>query len=278
MKGLFWKICKAYTPKEFLTEMRNLQDVQPDAYHKLCEAGPERWSRAHCPLVRYNYMTSNSVESVNACTVLYRKLPLLKLAETYRAMVQEWYFKRRELADGRYNREVDFKTGTCQCRKWQLSRIPYGHVLVVTRNMQDWEFPHHIQKAIPPRIDNLQSGHPKNTNRIQSQGEEKRVIPCTRCSQARHRCDQCNKPFVTKPPVHTRRQHDQEIPRNEQPSFYNPNQQYDNTFQSYNQYSSQPYGQTTYPSQPYDQHNTNTSEPYDGNHIQSSQMYEQYDP
>ncbi|GKB32630.1 hypothetical protein Tco_0872031 [Tanacetum coccineum] len=84
--------------------------------------------------------------------------------ETYRAMMQEWYFKRRELADnmmseiikcvankvnkkrmksttwhvygvnhyqyqvsdGRYNREVDFQTGTCQCRKWQLSEFPCG--------------------------------------------------------------------------------------------------------------------------------------------------------
>ncbi|GJS84329.1 hypothetical protein Tco_0750870 [Tanacetum coccineum] len=40
-KGLFWKICKAYTTEEFSTEMSNLQDVQPDAYHKLCEAGQE---------------------------------------------------------------------------------------------------------------------------------------------------------------------------------------------------------------------------------------------
>ncbi|GKD54702.1 hypothetical protein Tco_1288089 [Tanacetum coccineum] len=98
MKGLFYKICKACTTEEFSTEMNNLQDVQPDVYHKLCEAGPQRWLRVHCPLVHYNYMTSNSVESVNACIVLYRKLPVLKLAETYRAMVQDWYFKRQELA------------------------------------------------------------------------------------------------------------------------------------------------------------------------------------
>ncbi|GJZ14250.1 hypothetical protein Tco_0549480, partial [Tanacetum coccineum] len=77
---------------------QDLQD-RPDAYDKLCQLGPQRWSRAHCPLVRYNYLTSNSVESVNACTVVYRKLPVLKLAETYRAMVQEWYYKRRKLAD-----------------------------------------------------------------------------------------------------------------------------------------------------------------------------------
>ncbi|GKA13504.1 hypothetical protein Tco_0693150 [Tanacetum coccineum] len=73
-----------------------LEAIQPDAYHKLCEAGPQKWSRAHCPLIRYNYMTSNSVESINACTVLKRKL--IMLAEMYRVMVQEWYFKLREVA------------------------------------------------------------------------------------------------------------------------------------------------------------------------------------
>ncbi|GJZ78232.1 transposase, MuDR, MULE transposase domain protein [Tanacetum coccineum] len=88
-KGLFWSICKAYTREDYATNMNTLQIVQPDAHEKLCRAGPQRWSRAHCPLVRYNYMTSNSVESVNACSVIYRKEPVLKLAETYRAMVQE---------------------------------------------------------------------------------------------------------------------------------------------------------------------------------------------
>nr|GFB36168.1 transposase, MuDR, MULE transposase domain protein [Tanacetum cinerariifolium] len=71
--------------------------TKTDAYDKLCQVGPQRWSRAHCPLVRYNYLTSNSVESVNACIVVYRKLPVLKLAESYRAMVQEWYYQRRKL-------------------------------------------------------------------------------------------------------------------------------------------------------------------------------------
>ncbi|GKE80927.1 hypothetical protein Tco_1550927 [Tanacetum coccineum] len=98
-KALFWKICKAYTTEDFPRSMSHLQDIQPDVYDKLCQLGPQRWSRAHCPLVRYNYLISNSVESVNACTVVYRKLPLLKLAETHCAMVQEWYYKRRKLAD-----------------------------------------------------------------------------------------------------------------------------------------------------------------------------------
>nr|GEY06419.1 hypothetical protein [Tanacetum cinerariifolium] len=178
-KALFWRICKAYTTEEFSTSMSHLKDIQTDAYDKPSQVGPQRWSRAHCPLVRYNYLTSNNVESVNACTVVYRKLPVLKLAETYRAMVQEWYYQRRKL--------------TCKCRKWQLSGIPCGHVISVTRylglsdcqqfvsdwfkkpkyqgtyaepihficNVQEWEFPQHIRKAIPPRMDNPQPGRPK---------------------------------------------------------------------------------------------------------------------
>nr|GEW60460.1 hypothetical protein [Tanacetum cinerariifolium] len=76
--------------KNFSRSMSHLQDIRTDAYDKLCQVGPHRWSRAHCPLVRYNYLTSNSVKSVNACTVVYTKLPVLKLAETYRAIIQEW--------------------------------------------------------------------------------------------------------------------------------------------------------------------------------------------
>ncbi|GJY27702.1 hypothetical protein Tco_0403469 [Tanacetum coccineum] len=74
---------EAYTREDFAISMTTLQNVQHDAYQKLCEAGVERWSRAHCPLVRYNYMTSNSVESVNFKSVIHRKEPVFKaLAET----------------------------------------------------------------------------------------------------------------------------------------------------------------------------------------------------
>ncbi|GKF96135.1 hypothetical protein Tco_0288870 [Tanacetum coccineum] len=93
--------------------MSNLQVIPPDAYNKLIEVDPQRWSRAHCPLVHYNYMTSNSVEFANACIVLYRKLSVLKLALTYYATVQEWYFKRRELADNM----------TSEITKWVANKV-----------------------------------------------------------------------------------------------------------------------------------------------------------
>ncbi|GJZ93011.1 hypothetical protein Tco_0665076 [Tanacetum coccineum] len=56
----------AYTPEEFASNMSILQAIQLDAYHKLCEAGPQR-------------------------CVINRKLLVLKLAETCRAMVQDWF-------------------------------------------------------------------------------------------------------------------------------------------------------------------------------------------
>nr|GEU30882.1 copia protein [Tanacetum cinerariifolium] len=153
-------------------------------------------------------------------------------------------------------------------------------------NMHQWEFPNNIQKAIPPRMDNPQPGCPKNKNHIQSQGEEPRIIRCTRCSQMGHRRDQCGHPFVVQPPVNIRTHNDQQFTQNSQLSFNNPTQQYYNTFHNINHYTSQQYGDTTYPSQPYcetpypsqpyDQHFANTSQPYNGHHAESSQMYKQY--
>ncbi|GKB38469.1 transposase, MuDR, MULE transposase domain protein [Tanacetum coccineum] len=190
----------------------------PDAYKKLYDARPERWSRANFPLVRYNYMTSNSVESVN----IGLKKPKYQ---------------------GTYSESIHF-----------------------LGNMQQWEFLQNIHKVIPPRMDNPQPGRPKNTKRIQSQGEEPRVIHCSRCIQAGHRRDQCNKPFVVEPLGNIHTKNDQEIRQNREPSFYDPNQHYDNTFHTFNQYTTQPY----------DQHFTNTSQAYDGHQTESSQMYEQY--
>ncbi|GKB58205.1 transposase, MuDR, MULE transposase domain protein, partial [Tanacetum coccineum] len=103
----------SYIPDEFTTNMNTLQVVQPDAYQKLYLAGLQRWSRAYCLLVRYNYMTSNGVESVNACTVLTRKLPVTKLEETYHAMFQDCSFNvnTSSLQEGRAVSKIDRSPG-----------------------------------------------------------------------------------------------------------------------------------------------------------------------
>ncbi|GJT32507.1 hypothetical protein Tco_0922926 [Tanacetum coccineum] len=157
--------------KDYATNMNTLQIVQPDAHEKLCRAGPQRWSRAHCPLVRYNYMTSNSVESVNACSVIYRKEPVLKLAETYRAMVQEWYYKRRQLAGLPCGHVIAITRflGLTDCVHYVVDwfkkpkyQATYSESIHSLGNMQQWEFPEKLKKTAPsgtlrlftPRWDN----------------------------------------------------------------------------------------------------------------------------
>ncbi|GJS66154.1 transposase, MuDR, MULE transposase domain protein [Tanacetum coccineum] len=225
----------AYTREDYATNMNTLQIVQPDAHEKLCRAGPERWDHeriVHCAL---QYMTSNSGGSVNACIKYDVRNNRLGSKQSGKKKMKSatWVVKgvnpyQYEVSDGQYIREVNLQTGICGCRKWQLSGLPCGHVIAITRflgltdcvhyvadwfkkpkyqgtysesihslgNMQQWEFPENIQKAIPPRMDNPQPGRPKNTNRIQSQGEEPRIIRCTRCTQTGHRRDQCGHPFL----------------------------------------------------------------------------------
>lgn len=191
---------------------------------------------------------------------------------------------RYQVYDGQYNREVNFTTGECECRKWQISGIPCGHVIAVTRflnltdcvqyvhdwfkkekyqatyaesiqfvgNFNEWEYPSHIHPLTPPTMDNPQPGRPKNTDRILSQGEEPRTIHCSRCKQAGHNRQNCKKSFVPDPPNRKGKQKQGEFPTNEQHDtapFYDQHHPFDQTFMGNNQFSWQPFGQNTYTNQ-----------------------------
>ncbi|GJY15839.1 transposase, MuDR, MULE transposase domain protein [Tanacetum coccineum] len=148
MQCLFWKMCKAYSVDDFRMAINELEAKRPDVYQRLIEAGVERWSRAYCTHDRYNYMTSNSAESINNLTRDVRKVPITNLMEWYRQLVQKWYCERREkykdgpldelskvyeVDDHRRVETVELCNGTCTCRKWQVSGLPYGHVLAICR-------------------------------------------------------------------------------------------------------------------------------------------------
>ncbi|GKE30001.1 transposase, MuDR, MULE transposase domain protein [Tanacetum coccineum] len=73
LQAIYRKTCKAYTPEEFQRRVYDLRGFRPEAYKKLKEGGFKTWSRAMYPADRYNYMTSNSVESINNLTMHVRK-------------------------------------------------------------------------------------------------------------------------------------------------------------------------------------------------------------
>ncbi|PWA62743.1 transposase, MuDR, MULE transposase domain protein [Artemisia annua] len=251
LHGLYWKTCKAYTRAEF--------------------------DKAYCPANRYNYMTSNSVESINLLTREVRKVPITMLMDWYRQLLQQWYCDRRskyedaldkevsdwatakiydrilksvnwtvkgihkmnkyEVKDNQRGHIVDLTEGTCSCRKWQLSGLPFGHVCAVarvtgltsveglvqtwffrttlkntysgvfnpTQDVATWETRDDLQVVLAPVIIKRQAGRPKNKDRIRSQGEEHVKKQCTRCGANVHTRGSCNVPLVTKKRCATRK-------------------------------------------------------------------------
>nr|GEX33734.1 transposase, MuDR, MULE transposase domain protein [Tanacetum cinerariifolium] len=95
-KELYWKTYKGYTPEDFEKLVSGIHALRPDAHQKLVDAGIEKWSTAKCPANRYNYMTSNSVESINELTKDVRKIPITSLVDWFRDLLQKWHYERRQ--------------------------------------------------------------------------------------------------------------------------------------------------------------------------------------
>ncbi|GJT48968.1 transposase, MuDR, MULE transposase domain protein [Tanacetum coccineum] len=172
-KELYWKTCKVYTPEDFEKLMSDIHALRPNAHQKLVDAGIEKWSRAKCPVNRYNYMTSNNVESINVLTKDVRKIPITSLMVWFRDLLQKWYYEHRqkyedapddeltpwetakikyrslkssnwsvkgiiqykiyEVRDNHRIHVVYLDKAECTCQRWQLLGLPCGHVCAVAR-------------------------------------------------------------------------------------------------------------------------------------------------
>ncbi|TYJ99816.1 MuDRA-like transposase [Cucumis melo var. makuwa] len=71
-----------------------LKFTNPGKY--LNDVGIARWSRVHCPGRRYNMMTTNIAESMNSILKEHRDLPIASFLGHDRALLQRWFWKRRE--------------------------------------------------------------------------------------------------------------------------------------------------------------------------------------
>nr|GEY35260.1 transposase, MuDR, MULE transposase domain protein [Tanacetum cinerariifolium] len=80
--------CKAYTTEDFDKAISELRGHKPKEVRKHKEAGIEKWSRAYCLRSRYNYMTSNSVKSINSLARIVRRVPITMLVEYRRDLLQ----------------------------------------------------------------------------------------------------------------------------------------------------------------------------------------------
>ncbi|XP_022041232.1 uncharacterized protein LOC110943808 [Helianthus annuus] len=266
--ALWWKICKSYRLSDFNESFNALCLAVPRVRHTLTSIGFGRWARVHCPCNRYHYMTSNSAESINALSRHSRKMSVTQLLEFFRQYVQKWFYDRclqgihekhlltqwaqkkifkkiegsrtwtvagielnsYSVADSGTRGLVDFVNGTCSCRVWQVSDLPCGHVIAVSKflgetdcskycfpcysnevykktyeeaiyplpHRSEWEIPEDLINLQPSHMTKRQAGRPRENNRILSRGEEPTPLYCSRCNSYGHHRDVCRQPMPSK--------------------------------------------------------------------------------
>ncbi|KAA0067552.1 protein FAR1-RELATED SEQUENCE 2-like [Cucumis melo var. makuwa] len=77
MKDLFNKCARAYTPLEFEYYVRQLEQLSPSMRHELEAVGRHKWARAFFRRKRYQVITTNISESMNATLKEQRELPVI---------------------------------------------------------------------------------------------------------------------------------------------------------------------------------------------------------
>ncbi|KAL6179238.1 hypothetical protein ACLB2K_050754 [Fragaria x ananassa] len=169
---LYHTAAKKYQVSEFNTLMDDIRKIKDGEVCKYLEdIGCHKWARAHFMGYRYNMMTSNIAESMNAKLKEARKLPITALVDHLREVLQQWFVERRDAASSlnthltkwaenkvRKNNNsglhmrvspidlyafqihdqsqtftVDLNNITCTCREFDLDRLPCAHATVACR-------------------------------------------------------------------------------------------------------------------------------------------------
>ena len=86
--SMYWGAAKAYRISDFEERMSMIQSVSQGAYNYLNEVGYPKWARAHFNGRRYNIMTTNIAESMNAVVRYAHSLPITNLVEYLRMTIQ----------------------------------------------------------------------------------------------------------------------------------------------------------------------------------------------
>ncbi|KAA0062833.1 MuDRA-like transposase [Cucumis melo var. makuwa] len=138
----------------------------------LNDVGIARWSRVHCPGRWYNMMTTNIAESMNSILKEPRDLPIASFLENVRALLQRWFWERREegikvtstltkwaelviqkkqegaltmkvnpidcyqfhVKDLDKEEVVNLQTKECTCKEFQAEQLPCSHAIAAARD------------------------------------------------------------------------------------------------------------------------------------------------
>ncbi|KAL4016884.1 hypothetical protein IC575_024546 [Cucumis melo] len=169
---LFYNASRTYRESTFVEAWRHLLAFPNGSGKYLNDVGIARWSRVHCPGRRYNMMTTNIAESMNSILKEPRDFPIASFLENVRALLQRWFWERREegikvtstltkwaelviqkkqegaltmkvnpincyqfhVKDLDKEEVVNLRTKECTCKEFQAKQLPCSHAIAAARD------------------------------------------------------------------------------------------------------------------------------------------------
>ncbi|XP_010481071.1 PREDICTED: uncharacterized protein LOC104759891 [Camelina sativa] len=120
------KAARAYTIGDFEYWWKEIENRKPACAIYLREIGLSHWTLFHFFGNRYNVMSSNISESLNAAMVRAVDYPIVSMVEFIRAMLMRWFWCRRTKA-------LDFENKTYTFRRFDVLKIPCCHALAASQ-------------------------------------------------------------------------------------------------------------------------------------------------
>ncbi|XP_019089135.1 PREDICTED: uncharacterized protein LOC109127961 [Camelina sativa] len=210
------KAARAYTVGDFRYWWREIENRKPACATYLTEIGLPHWTLSHFPRDRYNIMSSNISESLNAAMQTAVDYPIVSMVEFIRAMLMRWFYCRRTMRVSGFIKltmdelpcchalaargvfQIDIYSLVDECYFVGPWRKKYAEVIMLVPKERDNDIPAAVREeaADPPRTKRA-GGRPKK-KRIPSQGEKhkrkKRKTPakCGRCFGVGHNRKTCS--------------------------------------------------------------------------------------
>ncbi|XP_049358478.1 uncharacterized protein LOC125823100 [Solanum verrucosum] len=160
---LYYNAAKAYSSEEFDNHFVEFKNKCPATAVILeYDIGFEKWSRTHFPGNRYDVMSTNIDESLNAMLIDERKYPVASIFNSIAKRFGE-LFRERDgnqfiVFGGDVTSYVDLLEKSCSCREYDLIKIPCAHAMDDLRskhgNESEWCVPEelHNVKIFPPLV------------------------------------------------------------------------------------------------------------------------------
>ncbi|KAF3512190.1 hypothetical protein F2Q69_00001824 [Brassica cretica] len=124
---LIARASRAFRLEDFYVHFNEIKVIDIACADYLIRIGLEHWARSHFSGARYNIMTSNLAESLNAALATARKYPIVSLIEYIRSMMVGWFSSRRGVALKHWS--LDLHKRSCSCKEFATLKIPCTHAV-----------------------------------------------------------------------------------------------------------------------------------------------------